>query len=323
MDDIKPDIVVLHNLHSNYINLKLLLGYLADHHIASICVLHDCWLFTGKCMHFIEFDCNRWTKKCGKCPAKHNGNTSFFFDKSSKCLTDKKKYFEKIDRLGVIAVSKWVAESAAGSILKGAAMIRHIYNWIDLEIFRPQSCKNFWGGGDYQIRESFIIFGISAGWSASKGIDVLTELADILPADCRIVLAGDVSEVSETNNKIKLLGTVTDIDLLAKMYAMSDVFVNPSIQETFGLTTAEALACGTPVVAYNATANTELVGTDESCGFLVDENKAENYLQNILKIKEKSKEYYAAAARKRAEEMFCKDKNIRQYIDTFKSLLAM
>ena len=104
---------------------------------------------------------------------------------------------------------------------------------------------------------------------------------------------------------------------------MADVFVNPTIQETFGKTTAEAMSCGTPVVAFNGTATPELVGTDGSCGYLVDENRAGLYLEKILEIKMKTKEAYSSAARQRAERMFSKEKNIQMYFDIYESLLNM
>ncbi|MDE7136024.1 MAG: glycosyltransferase, partial [Muribaculaceae bacterium] len=50
--EIKPDIVHLHNLHSNYINLNMLLKYLAEKDIITVVTMHDCWYFTGGCFHY-------------------------------------------------------------------------------------------------------------------------------------------------------------------------------------------------------------------------------------------------------------------------------
>ena len=89
MDDISPDIVVLRNLHGNYINLNLLLEYIRRKNIITILVLHDCWFYTGKCVYYIEDNCSKWKNGCGECPALKKGNPSFFFDKSNKMLKDK------------------------------------------------------------------------------------------------------------------------------------------------------------------------------------------------------------------------------------------
>lgn len=163
------------------------------------------------------------------------------------------------------------------SILKDARIIQCIYNWIDLECFRPRDCSEL--KHSMRLDDKFIVFGIAMSWNSQKGINLFHELADLLPDNCKIVLAGDDSSIQIKHSNVTYLGTIKDIDLLSKLYSMADVFVNPTIQETFGKTTAEAMACGTPVVAYNGTATPELVGLDGSCGFLVDENDPKLYCE--------------------------------------------
>ena len=321
IDRLQPDVIHLRNLHSNYINLPMLLSYIAEKDIATVLTLHDCWFFTGKCVYYIEFGCDRWKENCGNCPALKAGNPSMFLDRSAEMLADKRKLFGSIHRLAVIGVSQWVTDDAARSILKDSAIIQCIYNWIDLDRFQPRDCAEY--KQSMGLENKFVILGIAMGWSKAKGIQVFHELADLLPEDCQIVLVGDASAIPRKHPKINYLGTVTDVNTLAKLYAMADVFVNPTIQETFGKTTAEAMSCGTPVVAYNGTATPELVGTDGSCGYLVDENRAGLYLEKILEIKMKTKESYSAAARQRAERMFSKEKNTQMIFDIYESLLKM
>lgn len=57
---IQPDVVILRNLHSNFVNLPILLGYLAKYDIPTIVVLHDCWFFTGHCTHYTAHKCYKW-----------------------------------------------------------------------------------------------------------------------------------------------------------------------------------------------------------------------------------------------------------------------
>lgn len=318
---VKPDVIHLRNLHSNYINLPMLLKYIAEKDIATVLTLHDSWFYTGKCVYYIECNCNRWEANCGNCPALKAGNPSLFLDETTEMLEDKKKLFNAIRRLAVVGVSQWVTDDAAKSILKDATIIECIYNWIDLEHFHPQDCKEL--KQSMGLDNKFIVFGIAMSWNPQKGIDLFHKLADLLPNDCQIVLAGDDSAVQTKHPKVKYLGTVKDINLLAKLYAMADVFVNPTIQETFGKTTAEAMACGTPVVAYNGTATPELVGQDGNCGFLIDENDVQLYSEKILQIKMKSKDAFRNAARGRAEKLFSKEKNIQQYLDVYEKLLKM
>lgn len=58
-----------------------------------------------------------------------------------------------------------------------------------------------------------------------------------------------------------------DEDAMTLLYSAADVFLSTSFGEGFGLTIAEAMACGTPVIAQNASAIPEVVGPG---GILID-----------------------------------------------------
>ena len=307
---INPDIVILRNLHGNYVNLKMLLNYLAETKTPIIIVLHDCWFFTGKCVYYIEDHCDRWKSECGHCPALKKGNPSLILDRSRKMLMDKKKWFSQINKLAVIGVSKWVSEDASISILKNA-IHSYIYNWIDLEQFKRHDMQTH--KKEYGIDKKYVVLGIAAFWSTAKGIDVFNDLADILSEDFAVVLVGDTSRLQRKNEKIHYIGSISNVNELINMYSIADVFVNPSIQETFGKTTAEALACGTPVVAYNGTATPELIGHDESCGILVDSVDPVDYKEAIIKVVT-SEVDYKRTCRNRAEQLFDKKTNIEKYM---------
>ena len=99
MDEYFPDVVILHNLHGNYINLPILLKYLAKRDIATVAVLHDCWFYTGKCCHYTTQKCYKWKESCGNCPQLKKYNKSWFFDRTKQMHRDKIKLFSAIPRL--------------------------------------------------------------------------------------------------------------------------------------------------------------------------------------------------------------------------------
>ena len=134
---ISPDMVILHNLHANYIHFPLLLDFLAKNDIATLLVLHDFWFITGHCCHYTSIGCDKWKTECSHCQLLHTYNKSMFFDRSRKIHKDKKRLFLSIPQLGVIGVSKWVLNEVQQSFLKGAKLQDYIYNWIDLSIFHP------------------------------------------------------------------------------------------------------------------------------------------------------------------------------------------
>ena len=54
IEEIKPDIIHLHNIHGYYLNYKILFNYLKTTNIPIVWTLHDCWSFTGHCAHYIQ-----------------------------------------------------------------------------------------------------------------------------------------------------------------------------------------------------------------------------------------------------------------------------
>lgn len=98
---------------------------------------------------------------------------------------------------------------------------------------------------------------------------------------------------------------------------MTDCFLNPSLQETFGKATAEALCCETPVIVYNTTACHELIG--RGCGEIMPLGDKINFMNKIRYVIDNPDLY--KNCRSWAVNMFDKDKNIRQYMDIFEELI--
>lgn len=283
LKEYKPDIVHLRNLHANYVNLPKLLKYLAKNDIATVISLHDCWFFTGKCTHYTAQKCYRWQDSCGKCPQLKKDIPSLFFDKTSKQLQEKKKGFLSIPRLAVVGVSDWITSEAKKSFLKDAKIIKRIYNWIDLNVFYPREVER---------EKEFTILCIGASWSenSSKFNDLLA-LANKLPSDMKILLAGNVAKETKLPSNVEKVGYISSTEELAKLYSKVDVYVHLSREDTFGKVIAEALACGTPAIVYNSTACPELIG--DGCGYVVEAGDVCSIADKLKEIQLRGKQYYS------------------------------
>lgn len=258
LDKIKPDVVHLGNLHGNYIHVNMLLDYLKKNQIPTVVTLHDCWLFTGHCCHYLEDNCDRWQYGCGKCPAKHKWNKSWFFDRSAKVYADRKAGFGKLKSLTVVGVSDWVTNECRKSFMKENAHFARIYNWIDLETFSPRERLH---------HERPRVLSVAQSWSKTKGIYDIIQIASEHPG-YDFLLIGELSENIKIPPNMKLLGVINDVNKLAEQYGQADALLHLSYQETFGKVVAEALACGTPAIVYNITALPELIGS--GCGAVVE-----------------------------------------------------
>lgn len=317
IETLRPDIVHLNNLHGNYINLYILLKYLADKDISTVLTLHDCWFYTGKCRHYTVDNCFKWQTGCGHCPRVKKDNKSWFFDRSKKMFKDKNNGFKNIRKLAVVGVSEWITEEAKKSFLSSANTITKIYNWIDIDIFQPVETNSL--RRNLKLDNKFVILGVASEWNNSKGLDQFLELAEKLPHNHKIVLVGKVDKAIQLPSNIISIPETQNIKELVEYYSMADVFVTLSLEETFGKVTAEALACGTPAIVYDSTACPELIG--EKCGYVIEKNNINMVLKKILETENKTKEYYSKNCINFARENFNKDDRIEDYINLYNHLI--
>lgn len=317
MEKIKPDVVHLHNLHGNYINLPMLMKYLADKKISVVITFHDFWFITGKCMHFISSDCSKWQERCGNCPNLQDGNRTWFFDKTEELLKDKIQMFSKIDKLALIGVSKWTTSQIEKSpIARYADIVKLIYNWIDTEKFRPKDVDDL--KKKLQLNNKKVIVGVADRWSEKKGLSKFIELANKLGKNYVVLLVGRMKNDQKFPPNIISVGLTNSIDELVDYYNLADFFVTMSLEETFGKVSAEALSCGTPVICFNSTANPELVC--ENCGAVVPTNDVGAMINEIHKLENKDMSAISKNCRAFAKKNFEKEKNIKQYIKLYKMI---
>lgn len=321
LERIAPEIVILRNLHGNYIHVPLLLRYLARHDIPTVVVLHDCWFFTGHCCHYTMDQCLKWKTACHHCPSMGRYNKSLFFDTSTKCFFEKLNLFRAIPRLAVVGVSDWITNEARQSpIFTNAKVFQRIYNWIDLDIFQPRNATSM----RQQIglsKSDFVVLGVSQEWSEYKGLLHFIELGYQCP-DIMFVMVGEMSDSTKEKlpSNVHAVGSVSDVNTLAEYYSMANVFLNFSIQETFGKVSAEALACGTPLITNDSTANPELCG--DGCGYIFHYDAWEEVPKLIYKIKSENKNNYTRQCQNFAQNCFKMNNGLKQYMQLFDQLIS-
>ncbi len=319
---IQPDVIHLNNLHSNYLHLGLLLRSIARKQIATVLTLHDCWFYTGRCVHYTVDNCQRWRESCGKCMRLKKDIPSCGLDQSARMLRDKRCWFGDIERLAVVGVSDWVTQEARQSILANAAIFRRIYNWIDLDVFKPDTNSRVKLASILgNTKALFLIIGVGTSWSDDKGLKQFIKLSHCLGPEERIVLVGNLPTGICLPENILHVKETHDVIELAALYAAADVFVSFSREETFGKVTAEALASGTPVIVNALTANPELVGP--RCGYVVDTEDIDCVLKAIQQVKFQGKGSYTQHCRAFSSRQFNKVENVHQYYVLYRSLMQI
>ncbi|MDD4244408.1 MAG: glycosyltransferase [Bacilli bacterium] len=316
---INPDIIHLHHLHGYFINIRVLFNFLSSLKIPIVWTFHDCWSFTGHCTHFEYVDCNRWFTGCYDCPQKKEYPASFLIDRSLKNYKDKKELFNSVDNMVIVPVSYWLGDLVKKSFLKKYPVFV-IQNGIDIDVFKPstniEQIKS-----KYNLKKKFIILGVASVWTALKGINDFIELNKKLDDNVKIILVG-LSKKQIKNLPANMIGIerTENIQQLADLYSIADVFVNLTYEDTFPSTNLEALACGTPVITYKTGGSVESVNTET--GLVVEKGDIPGILQAIQIIMGKSEDFYLLNCRKSAEEHYNRNVKFTEYIDLYKKLLS-
>jgi glycosyltransferase involved in cell wall biosynthesis len=149
------------------------------------------------------------------------------------------------------------------------------------------------------ITGKFLILGVANVWSDRKGLTDFLKLRQLLDDSFSIVLVG-LSRKQIDNLPVGIIGVqrTANTQELAEIYSAADIFVNASYEETMGLVTVEALACGTPAIVYDKTAIPEVI--DQNSGLVITAGDVMKVREAIKTILDNSGEF--TGTRKRAEK---------------------
>ncbi len=267
LEEYKPDLIQLHNVHGYYVNYKLLFEWLKKSEIPVVWTLHDCWSFTGHCVHYEYRGCEKWKDgSCGSCPEKKVYPASLICDASKKNYSDKKSAFTGIRGMHLVTPSHWLESQVKESMLSEYP-VRVINTGIDLGVFRPF-------GSDirekYGIGDRVLLLGVANPWRDRKGMFDMAKLALRLdPEKYAIAMIGlKKSQMNLLPPAILKIGHTDSVEELVRWYSAADIYVNLTYEDTFPTTNLEALACGTPVITYRSGGSPETV--DDATGVVTE-----------------------------------------------------
>ena len=310
IEEIRPDVVQLHNIHDHYLNYRILFEYLNQTNIKVVWTFHDCWAFTGHCFHFVTKNCLRWQSGCYSCPMK-NVLPKTVLDRSKVHYELKKRLFSGNQNLTIVPCSDWMAGFVKQSFLKDKRK-KVIKNGVDLKMFKPVANDD--------ANHYFGILAVSSVWNEDKGLSDIYKLREMLPENYGITIVGlTKKQVDALPTGIIGIERTQNVQELVKLYSDANVLINPTYADTFPTVNLEALACGTPVVTYRTGGSPEAI--DENTGIVVEQRDIEAMAEAIRTICGGNRSQYAEACRNRAEECFDKEANYKKYIQLYEELL--
>lgn len=317
---IAPDIINLHWINAGYVQVETVAKFKKP----IVWTLHDMWAFTGGC-HY-NGECDRYIKSCGSCPQLHSNSD---WDLSRWLWKRKAKAWQNLN-LTIVTPSAWLAERARASSLFQDLRVEVIPNAVDTEIYKPVDRPIVRHLLNLPQDKYIILFGANnATADRRKGyhllLAALQQLSQSKQEQVEIVIFG----ASRPNNppdfgfKTHYLGKLHDDISLSLVYAAADVFVAPSIQDNLPNTVMEALACGTPCVAFKIGGMSDLI-EHQMCGYLAQPFVVEDFAQGICWILENPERHHQLRrnARDKVEKNFTFATQSNQYLDIFGQLVT-
>ena len=232
--------------------------------------LHDSWAFTGGC--HLPDGCRRYQEACGRCPQLGSRREA---DLTRLNWQRKLRAWRDVDMV-VVTPSNWLAACARSSSLFAGRRVEVIPNGIDTDVFKPLDRRVSRHILNLPDGKHLILFGTMGATSdENKGFGLLRQALAALPRqvagkECMLVVFGAQRlDLPDLNIEVRFMGTLTDDIALSVLYAAADVMVVPSRQENLPNTIMEAMACGTPAVAFRTGGIPDLIEHQHS-GYLAE-----------------------------------------------------
>jgi glycosyltransferase involved in cell wall biosynthesis len=257
----EADIVHIHWFNQGFLSLKSLKKLLKLNK-PIVWTLHDMWAFTGGC-HY-SGDCENYKTGCGNCKFLKNANpgdlSNRIFGKKSKILKNATIQF--------VTCSNWLAQKAKESALLRNFNIISIPNPIDTGLYFPKNKQKIREKLALPLDKKLVLFGAANIMDERKGLKYLLSALKKLKEEnseigetLEIVLFGksDANFIKQIPFKVHDMGVISGDSNIVDIYNAADIFVLPSLEDNLPNTIMEAMACGTPVVAYKTGGIPEMI----------------------------------------------------------------
>jgi glycosyltransferase involved in cell wall biosynthesis len=320
VNQINPDIINLHWTSAAFMQIETL----AKLKRPLVWTIHDMWAFTGGCNY--SGDCIRYENSCGACPQLGSKKDA---DLSHWVWQRKVKAWKGLN-MTIVSPGSWLADCANKSQIFKNLRVEVIPNGLDTKKYKPINKNLARELLNLPTDKQLVLFGaLDATSDRRKGFHYLqSALQELSKSGWKDKLEVVVFGASQPDNpsdlgfKTHYLGHLSDDISLATVYSAANVMLVPSVQESFGQTASESLACGTPVVAFNATGLKDIVDHEVN-GYLAKPYEIDDFSQGIAWVIENPERHQKLCfyAREKAEREFTLELQARRYSNLFQEIL--
>ena len=234
---------------------------------------------TGGCHH--AGDCKGYEDVCGRCPQLGRGARR---DLSWHLLRAKKRWPK--GRLTIVSPSRWLADLAGKSAVFRDCRIERITTGVDIDLFSPMVREAARERLGLPLDRKLILFGANNGVrNPKKGfshlVDALSRLRALGKADdVELVVFGGTDRPS-IPLPVHVMGSIHDEARKAALFSAVDVFATPSLEENLPNTVIEAMAAGTPAVAFDVGGTGELIEHQVN-GYLARSGDSDDFCRGLI-----------------------------------------
>lgn len=320
VNSIAPDIINLHWLGLAFLTPESLAKFKPP----IVWTLRDMWAFTGGC-HYTG-NCENYLTQCGACPALKSDKPN---DISRQFWAKKFKAWQDLN-FTVVTISHWLADCAKESSILKNKKIQVIHNALDESKYKPMPKKIVRDILGLNPDKKIVLFGaVNATSEKRKGfqylVTALNKLAlSGLSENIELVVFGASKPKNppDLGMNVTYMGWLNDDISLALLYAAADVMIVPSLQEAFGKTAMESLACGTPVVSFDSTGLKDIVEHQKN-GYRAECFSSEDLANGIRWVLEDEERWQALSRRSRekVEQEFTLEVQARSYLKLYEEIL--
>jgi glycosyltransferase involved in cell wall biosynthesis len=270
----------LHALHRRRRHFSADLCLALSKRAPVVWTLHDMWAFTGHCTY--SFDCERWKDACGACPTPGDP-VKLAFDTTAMNLRFKRRTYAESGFV-VVCPSRWLADLARASPLLAGKRIEHIPYGIDATVFRPVDKRAAREQLSLPPESQILLCSAFSFSNRRKGLhfvwDALARLTR--PSEGLLLIMGDgpLPDGLPRGWSVRRMGFLADPGRQALVYAAADVLAFPSLADNLPNTVLEAMACGTPVLAFAVGGIPEIVRSGET-GYLAPPSDADGLARGM------------------------------------------
>ncbi|WP_103668733.1 glycosyltransferase family 4 protein [Pseudanabaena sp. BC1403] len=317
----QPDIVNLNWVCDGYFQIETL----AKIPQPKIWTLMDMWAFTGGC-HYSN-TCDRYINSCGACPQLHSYKDQ---DLSSWVWKRKVNAWRNIN-ITIVSPSNWLAKCAKSSSIFQDTRIEVIPFGLDINRYKPIPQKIARDILHLSQHKLIVLFGaIQATNDLRKGFQLLKIALQHLrqfgyqdKIELAIFGASQPDPPVDLGFRTHYLGQLHDDITLQIIYSAANVMIVPSLQEAFGQTASESLACGTPVVAFDGNGLSDIINHQQN-GYLAKPLDTYDLAKGINWVLEDSDRLQRLSyrAREKAEQEFSQELQAKRYLSLFEEIMS-